>query len=86
MFHIFHLLQSDTVFGTIRESSFNMTGGGIRKLFDTRKGDSKKIVGLGRGAPKICVLQNQHGIIIQISLGYYYTLVHHKNALENFKN
>ena len=41
MFHIFHLLQPDTVFGTIRESSFNMTGGGIRKLFDT----------LGRGAP-----------------------------------
>ena len=26
----------------------------------TRNGDSEKIVGLGGGAPKICILQNQH--------------------------
>ena len=50
----------------IRESSFNMTRGrdediegGLQKLVDTRKGDSEKIVGLGRGAPKICILQKQ---------------------------
>ena len=29
--------------------------GGIRKFLDTRKGSSEKI----RGAPKICILQNQ---------------------------
>ena len=29
-------------------------------------GGSEKIVGLGVGAPKICILQNQHDIIIQI--------------------
>ena len=34
-------------------------GGGLRKFLDTRKGDSEKIVGLGEGAPKICILQNQ---------------------------
>ena len=48
----------------IRESSFNMTrgdeeneggGGGLRKLLDTRKGGSGKIVGLGGGVPRKCV-------------------------------
>ena len=45
----------------LRESSFNMTRededieGGLRKFLDTRKGGSEKI----RGAPKICILQNQ---------------------------
>ena len=29
--------------------------GGLRKFLDTRKGGSEKI----RGAPKICILQNQ---------------------------
>ena len=55
-----------------RESPFNMTwegkgedieeeggGGRLRKFLDTRKGGSEKIVGLGGGAPKICILQNQ---------------------------
>ena len=32
-------------------------GGGFRKLFRHPK---EKIVGLGGGAPKICILQNQH--------------------------
>ena len=41
----------------VRESSFNMTrgGGGIKIL---RRGGSEKIVALGEGAPKICILQN----------------------------
>ena len=50
-----------------RESSFNMTRGGdedieggLRKFLDTRRGGSEKIVALGGGAPKICILQNQH--------------------------
>ena len=50
-----------------RESSFNMTRGGdedieggLRKFLDTRRGGSKKIVALGGGTPKICMLQNQH--------------------------
>ena len=30
-------------------------GGGLRKFLGTRKGGSEKI----RGAPKICILQNQ---------------------------
>ena len=34
--------------------------GGLRKFLDTRRGGSKKIVVLGGGAPKICILQNQH--------------------------
>ena len=34
--------------------------GRLRKRLDTRKGGSAKIVGLGGGAPKICILQNQH--------------------------
>ena len=38
-----------------------LTGGGVRKFLDTRKGGSEKIVGLGGGGtPKICILQNQH--------------------------
>ena len=48
---------------TLRESSFNMTKGDKDieggKFLDTRKGVSEKIVGLGGGAPKICILQNQ---------------------------
>ena len=46
----------------IRESSFNMTRGGMKIL----RGGSEKIVALGGGARKICILQNQHDIIIQI--------------------
>ena len=36
--------------------------GGLRKFLDTRRGGSEKIVALGGGggAPKICILQNQH--------------------------
>ena len=75
-------------------------------------GGSEKIVGLGGGAPKICILQNQHVTSSYRSDGFqlnnlmtcatqlyhvvyrynkcnlsnYYTLVHSKNALENFKN
>ena len=50
------------------ESSFDMTSRGrgdedieqgFRKLLDTRKESSDKIVGLGGGASKICILQNQ---------------------------
>ena len=103
----------------LRESSFNMTRGGdedieggLRKFLDTRRGGSEKIVVLGGGAPKICILQNQHmtssyrsdGFQLnnlmtcatqlyhvvyrynKCSLSNYYTLVHPKNALENFKN
>ena len=33
-------------------------GGGLRKVLDTRKGGSEKIVGLGGGS-EICILQNQ---------------------------
>ena len=33
--------------------------GGLQKFLDTRKEGSEKIVGLGGGAPKICILQNQ---------------------------
>ena len=53
----------------LTESSSNMTRGGgggedieggLRKLLDTRRGGSEKIVALGGGAPKICILQNQH--------------------------
>ena len=51
----------------IRESSFNMTRGGdedieggLRKFLDTRRGGSEKNVALGGGAPKICILENQH--------------------------
>ena len=102
-----------------RESSFNMTRGGdediergLRKFLDIRRGGSEKIVALGGGAPKICILQNQHmtssyrsdGFQLnnlmtcatqlyhvvyrynKCSLSNYYTLVHPKNALENFKN
>ena len=50
----------------LRKSSFDMARvgdedieGGLRKFLDTRKGASEKTVGLGRGAPKICILQNQ---------------------------
>ena len=47
----------------VGESSFNKTRGGGRwrywggapKILDTRKGGSEKI----RGAPKICIFQNQ---------------------------
>ena len=48
----------------VREISCNMTSGGggdediergLRKFLDTRKGGSEKI----KGAPKICILQNQ---------------------------
>ena len=61
-----HWLQ-DIYFLLIRESSFDMTRGwgdedieqGLRKLLDTRKESSDKIVGLGGGASKICILQNQ---------------------------
>ena len=47
---------------SLGESSFNITGGdediegGLRKLLDTRKGGSQKIVGLGGGVPKMCTL------------------------------
>ena len=49
---------------TIRESSLNMTRGDgdiegegeLQNSLDTRKGGSEKIVGLGRGAPKIFIL------------------------------
>ena len=34
--------------------------GGLRKFLDTGRGDSEKIVALGGGALKICILQNQH--------------------------
>ena len=35
--------------------------GRLRKFLDTRRGGSEKIVALGGGgAPKICILQNQH--------------------------
>ena len=34
--------------------------GGLRKFLDTRRGGSEKIVALRGGAPKICILQNQH--------------------------
>ena len=53
----------------VRESLFNMTRwgggdedieGGLRKFLDTRRGGSEKIVALEGGAPKICILQNQH--------------------------
>ena len=33
--------------------------GELQKFLDTQKGGSDKIVGLGRGAPEICILQNQ---------------------------
>ena len=33
-------------------------GGGLQKLLDTRKGGSEKT----RGAPKICILQNQQEV------------------------
>ena len=33
--------------------------GRLRKSLDTRKGASEKLVGLGGGAPKICILQNK---------------------------
>ena len=50
-------------YSCLGESSFNMTRGkgdediegGLRNFLDTRKGGSSKI----RGAPKICILQNQ---------------------------
>ena len=56
-----------TMVANNRENSFNMTrgGGGWRywgglwTFLDTWKGVSEKIVGLGGGAPKICLLQNQ---------------------------
>ena len=51
----------------LRESSFNMTRGGdedieggLRKFLDTQRKGSEKIVALGGGASKICILQNQH--------------------------
>ena len=53
----------------IRESSFNMKRGGgedieggLRKFLVTRRGGSEKNVALGGGggAPKICILKNQH--------------------------
>ena len=50
----------------IRESSFNMTRGEVKilrgapKIFRHPKGGSETIVGLGGGALKICLLQNQH--------------------------
>ena len=31
--------------------------GGLRKFLDTRRGGSEKIVALGGGAPKICILK-----------------------------
>ena len=34
--------------------------GGLRKFLDTRRGGSEKVVALGGGALKICILQNQH--------------------------
>ena len=49
----------------LRESSFNMTRGdediegGLRESLDTWKGSSEKLVALGGGAQKICILQNQ---------------------------
>ena len=46
-------------------------GGGSRNSLHTRKGGSEKIVGLRGGVPKICILQNQHNIIIQI--GWFLT-------------
>ena len=33
--------------------------GGAPKIFRYPKGGSEEIVGLGGGAPKICILQNQ---------------------------
>ena len=36
-----------------------MLRGGAPNIFRTRKGGYEKIVGLGGGAPKICILQNQ---------------------------
>ena len=57
------------IFGPVRESSFNMTRGGGMKIlrgeggsenfWTPERGALKKIVGLGAGAPKICILQNQ---------------------------
>ena len=112
-------LTVGAIFVDFRESSFNMTRGGdedieggLRKFVDTRRGGSEKIVALGGGAPKICILQNQHMTssyrsdgfqlnnlmtcatqlyhvvyrYIKCSLSNYYTLVHPKNALANFKN
>ena len=111
-------------FWPLRESSFHMAKGGgggggdedieggLRKFLDTRRGGSEKIVALGGGVPKICILQNQHmtssyrsdGFQLnnlmtcatqlyhvvyrynKCSLSNYYTLVHPKNALDNFKN
>ena len=64
-----HIAKFSTGMSLIRESSFNMTRGGggdedieggLRKFLDTRRGGSEKIVALGGGAPKICILQNQH--------------------------
>ena len=49
----------------VRESSFSMTRAGMKtlkgapKIFRHPKGGSEKIVGLGGGSPKICILQNQ---------------------------
>ena len=34
--------------------------GGLRKFLDTRRGGSEKFVALRGGAPKICILLNQH--------------------------
>ena len=44
--------------------------GGFRKFLDTRRGDSEKIVALGGGAPKICILQNQHMTLSYRSDGF----------------
>ena len=33
---------------------------GLRRFLHTRRMGSERIVGLGRGAPKLCILQNKH--------------------------
>ena len=43
----------------IWQGGMKILRGVLRKFLDTRKRGSEKIVGLGGGAPKICILQNQ---------------------------
>ena len=57
--------NTEDVYCSFRESSFNMTSGGdeeiegeLWKFLDTRKGALKKLRE-GGGAPKICILNNQ---------------------------
>ena len=43
---------------------------GAPKIFTYPKGDSEKIVELGRGAPKICILRNKDMTSSYISDGF----------------